>query len=349
MASVKSTNNAHAENEKLIKEEIIPNLVHDRFFCPPGSREFVELLSVKVEPCENTVDKYKCCIVLEFSGEPRTLYYTCDTKFSDDSDRQTERNKLHRMLIPRYPKLDIFPKYIVTEQPFTRDRVLVAEDAEELGLVCIAQRAWNKEEAEAIAKVLAKFHAEGMRLIKEDPELSWFDRACCNDMKTADGISSRDFEEFANEVLSEMKSTNKPAAEIEAFERFMSEIPGWKPSGKPELRTIVQGSVLRKKVALKQTFGQHGMRFVDWTEIELYGSCALDLSLLLFQTPCEGFDEVLDAYCDTLRAQAPEVPIEDLKDEVHTIGFVYAMYKNFRESRTPSFRVLEKFLSDEKF
>ena len=58
-----------------IEHELLPEMVHDRYFCEPNSREFVEFDSatIRLDELSRSSEIYRVTVAVKFSGEPRSF------------------------------------------------------------------------------------------------------------------------------------------------------------------------------------------------------------------------------------------------------------------------------------
>ncbi|XP_044574395.1 uncharacterized protein LOC123258458 isoform X2 [Cotesia glomerata] len=167
------------DNEERIEliEEIIPEIVHNRCFCDPGSREFIELDSVsidKVSEGSSEVNDKKCellrgKIVIKFSSEPKTFFVIIkllsQQAAEDDEDYKYFANEemFYNKMTLEY-KLDIYPKLYVADMGRYGRPIIVIEDLQAVsGYRCVHSKL-DEDHLRMCLKAIARFHGRGLRL-----------------------------------------------------------------------------------------------------------------------------------------------------------------------------------------
>lgn len=161
-------------------EEIIPEIVHNRCFCDPGSREFIELDSVSIdkvsEPSTEVNDegdkKYELLrgkIVIKFSSEPKTFFVIIKLlskqAAEDDEDYKYFANEemFYNKMTLEY-KLDIYPKLYVADMGRYGRPIIVIEDLEAVSGYRRVHSKLDEDHLRMCLKAIARFHGRGLRL-----------------------------------------------------------------------------------------------------------------------------------------------------------------------------------------
>lgn len=162
---------AQRESIHYIQTDLIPEMVHNRCFCPPGSREFVEFESVSVEPLltarvNKNRELYKGKVVVRFSGDAeafdviiKLLPISCqeDEAYGCFLNEEMFYNKI----AAKY-KLDIYPKCYVADMGRYGRPVVVLEDLEAVGYHLSTKL--DGDHLKLLLAAIARFHACGIDL-----------------------------------------------------------------------------------------------------------------------------------------------------------------------------------------
>ena len=165
---------------EFIETNLIPEMVHNRCFCEPNSREFVELSSVRVSPSQiySQHDRlgfnlYEATVVVDFSGEPRTFDVLVKLT-PDDVEDVRYRALLNEEILANKARLQygegFFPKYYAADMGKYGRPVVVVENLQAAGYTRVLDREFNEEEADALVEFVGRFHGMGFWLkeVKSD-------------------------------------------------------------------------------------------------------------------------------------------------------------------------------------
>lgn len=163
-------------NVDFTRRELIPEMVHGRCFCEPGSREFVEFERADVEPFDARKDDesrasrcelYRTTAYVKFSGETRS--FPLIVKLPPDSadcpapsgSFQNEEMFYSKMTLEY--GTDGVPKCYLSDLGRYGRPVIVLEDLAASGYVR-ADRKLNRDHLKLCVKALATFHGRGLKL-----------------------------------------------------------------------------------------------------------------------------------------------------------------------------------------
>lgn len=168
-----------SEGTEYVESDLIPEMVHDRCFCEPGSREFVELESVNVEESLRSAPKnskkpwecYRAKAVVKFSGEPET--FPLIVKLLSPSGRTENafarfqnEEMFYSKMVTVYGKDQSFPKCYLSDLGRYGTPVIVLEDLLARGYETVRRRLVG-DEFKLCLETLAKFHGTGFKLKAE--------------------------------------------------------------------------------------------------------------------------------------------------------------------------------------
>ncbi|XP_043278524.1 uncharacterized protein [Venturia canescens] len=165
------------EGIEFIKNDLLPEAVHNRCFCEAGSREFLEFSSVQVESLsverskKNAKEYFRARMIVKFSGEPKTfpliIKLLGNATVSDrDYDEFLNEEMFYSKIVQKY-KLNIYPKCYVADMGRYGRPVIVLEDLEACGYV----RVDGKLDEDHLAlglKAIEGLHQRGLRLKAEN-------------------------------------------------------------------------------------------------------------------------------------------------------------------------------------
>ena len=161
----------HQENSiEFIKTKLIPEAVHNRCFCPIGSREFIEFDSVIVEPLKysnDAIEYYKGRLIVNFSGEPSSFALIIKLLDSTDGKNNTydkflNEEMFYSKMTMKY-KSNIFPRCYVVDMGRYGKPVIVLEDLEACGYIRLDSKL-DEDHLVLCLKAIAGFHERGLRL-----------------------------------------------------------------------------------------------------------------------------------------------------------------------------------------
>lgn len=162
-----------------IEHELLPEMVHDRYFCEPSSREFVEFDSatIRLDELSRSSEIYRVTVVVKFSGEPRSFplvlkllpeegaEHTGRTAF----DAFQNEEMFYSKMAPKYGP-DLVPKCYLSDLGRYGRTVIVLEDLEKDDYKQVDGEL-DENHLKLCVQVLAKFHARGLRLKATEPRI----------------------------------------------------------------------------------------------------------------------------------------------------------------------------------
>lgn len=156
-----------------IRRELIPEMVHDRCFCEPGSREFVEFDSANVlehldiRNNNTSCELYRVMARVKFSGETcnfpliiKLLRNSADYSVPPGSF-QNEEMFFSKMTL-KYGT-DAVPRCYLSDLGRYGRPVIALEDLATRGYVRV-DRKLNEDHLKLCVEALAMFHGKGLRL-----------------------------------------------------------------------------------------------------------------------------------------------------------------------------------------
>lgn len=164
-----------------IMTDLLPEMVYNRCFCDPKSREFVEFKSANIHQSKNNNKNsiyklYKGQVIVQFSGEPKIfsiiIKLLSNDKSSDNYDDYFLNEEMfYNKIINKY-KLDIYPKCYVADMGKYGRPVIVLEDLESFGYHNINDDTdydkLDENHLNLLLKSIAKFHGRGMKLKRDE-------------------------------------------------------------------------------------------------------------------------------------------------------------------------------------
>ncbi|XP_034943869.1 uncharacterized protein [Chelonus insularis] len=158
---------------EFIKNELIPEMVHNRCFCDPGSREFVEFNSVDVEFCKNLTNNknreiYRAKVQIKFSDEPKIFYIIVKllplNSENDDLAYNCFLNEemFYNKMTAQY-QLDVYPKCYAADMGRYERPVIVLEDLEAAGFIQSIVKL-DEDHLQMYLKAISRFHGRGYKL-----------------------------------------------------------------------------------------------------------------------------------------------------------------------------------------
>lgn len=161
------------EDIKFIKEDLLPEMVHDRCFCESGSREFVEFdyADVSIQPREShhlDFTYYRATVSVLFSGEPELFRVLVKLLPADGFSELAFSGFLNEEILWNKGTLqfgkEFLPRFYLADMGKYRRPVIVVEDLEKNGYERVVDRGLNKEEAVKVLQLIGEFHGKGLAL-----------------------------------------------------------------------------------------------------------------------------------------------------------------------------------------
>lgn len=162
-----------------IESELIPEMVFDRCFCEPNSREYVELVSVDahLDELSRSSEIYRATVAIKFSDEPRSFRLLIkllpevggDRASSSAFDAFQNEEMFYSKMTLRYGTEYLSKCYLSDLGRYGRP-VVVLEDLLAAGYKHVNGEL-DQDHLKLCLQVLAKFHARGLKLRATEPEI----------------------------------------------------------------------------------------------------------------------------------------------------------------------------------
>ncbi|KAJ4016107.1 Ecdysteroid Kinase 27 [Neodiprion lecontei] len=330
--------------------ELITEMVHDRCFCERGSREFVEVDSIRAEPL-SFPDKipvseiYAAEVGVRFSGELQK--FPVVIKLLPKAAEVTNALELFQNEELFYSKIVAkigtpnFAKCYAADMGRYGDPAIVLENLKVQGYREV-ERKLDEEHLKVWIKALGMFHGKGLKLKSENPsefrefhakllEATFNEENIRTDMPNGNDI----LKTAPFRGLKYLKSLPQPDLEfVEKIETRLGrnpyEITRDLATEVSEFSTLCHGGLSRKNLLFK--YDEQGkpidVRIIDW-QTTRYCPPGIDLGPIIF-TNLDADDRLskvnrlLDVYFDAVEAELPTVSRKDLRrDVVSKLLFAY--------------------------
>ncbi|XP_034195603.1 uncharacterized protein LOC117611667 [Osmia lignaria lignaria] len=314
---------------EFIEHHLIPEMVQDRCFCVPNSREFVELESavVRLDEVSRTSEIYRATIVLLFSGEPCTISLLVKL-LPEGMEQNTIAFDAFQNEEMFYSKMtlqygtDFVPKSYLSDLGRYGRPVLVFEDLDAAGYLQVDGQL-DDDHLKLCAKLLGKFHATGLRLKASEPNIfrefqaklleivlneETIERYEKRSSRMTDILESMPNSRLTGEV--KRRLDNSP---VETLKNVLGDVN--------DVSTICHGHFSHDNLLFKYENGKPiDAKVIDWQTMR-YCSPAVDLGpILLYNVSHENgpskVQEILTLYVDTVKSEYPEVPGEKLREDI---------------------------------
>ncbi|XP_017884486.1 uncharacterized protein LOC108627661 [Ceratina calcarata] len=319
---------------EFIEQELLPEMVHERCFCEKNSREFVEFDSaiIRLDELSRTSEIYRVTAVVRFSGEPRSFPLLIKLLPEEGAenrgpiafDSYQNEEMFYSKMTAKYGT-DLVPKCYLSDLGRYGRPVIVLEDLEEDGYKQVDEEL-NEEHLKLCVKVLAKFHARGLRLKENEPQVfrefeAKLLEVCLNEdmLQRYQKKSTRmtDILEFLpNRDLAEKIKSKLNKNPLEIARTIATEVN--------DASTICHGYFSHDNLLFKYRDGKPiDAKIIDWQTMR-YCSPAVDLGpILLFNVTQEHgsnasskVHEILALYIDTVAAEYPEIERDCLRQDI---------------------------------
>ncbi|XP_046745895.1 uncharacterized protein LOC124411072 [Diprion similis] len=327
--------------------ELITEMVHDRCFCERGSREFVEVDSIRVDPL-SFPDKipvneiYAAEVGIRFSGELQT--FPVVIKLLPKTAEVMNALELFQNEELFYSKIVVkigtpnFAKCYAADMGRYGGPVIVLENLKTQGYREL-ERKLDEEHLQVWIKALGTFHGKGLKLKSESPtEFREFHakllEATFNEENRTD-MPNVFLKTTPFRGLKYLKSLPQPDLEfIEKIDTRLGtnpyEITRDLATEVSDFSTLCHGSLSRKNLLFK--YDEQGkpidVRLIDW-QTTRYSPPGIDLGPIIF-TNLDADDRLskvnrlLEVYLDAVEAELPTVSRKDLRrDVVSKLLFAY--------------------------
>ncbi|KAI4488465.1 hypothetical protein M0802_011571 [Mischocyttarus mexicanus] len=304
------------ENIKFIETDLLPEMVYNRCFCEPGSREFVEFDSAIIELLETHRDLtkpwelYRVKAFVKFSGESKTFPLIIKLlPMSVQSENSLQRFQNEEMFYSKMVSVyntDQFSKCYVADMGRYGMPVIVLEDLTANGYQTIQeQRELNKEEFKLTLEIFARFHGTGLRLKTE--KIHEVDESYKNLLLLVKEIMK--LWESRKVFLKNSRETNTKIDDITC---------------------ICHGDFSKSKVLFKREKNGKPIdaKIIDWQTMR-YCSAAIEFVIILIMnipTPSRDqcfLQEMLMVYVDAIRSEYSSITRERLIEQLTSTSLDY--------------------------
>ncbi|XP_047371044.1 uncharacterized protein LOC124957779 [Vespa velutina] len=325
-------------NMEFIKNDLLPEMVHNRCFCESGSREFVEFESAIVESLVTPDDSlkpwelYRVKAIVRFSGEPmsfplivKLLPLSVQSEYS--FARFQNEEMFYSKMISLYGE-DLFPKCYASDMGRYGMPVIVLEDLTANEYETIQEnRRMNEEELKLSLKSLGRFHGIGLRLKNEKFELyrEFY-------MKLSNTVVTNDVSEksimFSDENSLETSLMVKEMKKL--WYSNIGENVSETCTNVDDISCICHGDFSKRKVLFKRE--KNGtpidVKMIDWQTMR-YCSPAIELVIIFIMnipTPSRDqhfLQEILTVYVDAVRSEYTTITCERLIEQLSSTSLDY--------------------------
>ncbi|XP_078046600.1 uncharacterized protein LOC144474995 isoform X2 [Augochlora pura] len=287
---------AREQSIDFIENDLIPEMVHDRRFCAPGSREFVEFESATVRLVElsRSSEIYRVDAVVRFSGEP-TSFPLLVKLFPEDGERtQSASIDAYQNEEMFYSKMtakygaDFVPKCYLADLGRYGRPVFVLEDLEAVGY-SQADGELDADHLVLCVQLLGKFHGRGLRLKATEPDV---------------------FREFEAKLL-EVTLTEESMSHFEKKSSRLIDIVEGMPD--PTLARKVKSKLIKSPMETVKSIASE----VNELATICHGHFSHDNLLFKYQNgkPID-VKEMLTVYVDAVRSVHPEIAGDGLREDI---------------------------------
>ncbi|XP_076288797.1 uncharacterized protein LOC143213110 [Lasioglossum baleicum] len=321
---------AREQSIDFIENDLIPEMVHDRRFCDPRSREFVEFDSATVSLVElsRSSEIYRVDAVIRFSGEPASFPLLVklfpekeDRSQAASLDAYQNEEMFYSKMTAKYGD-DFVPKCYLADLGRYGRPVFVLEDLEAVGY-SQADGELDENHLKLCVQLLGKFHGRGLRLKATEPDVfREFEAKLLEVTLTEESI--RHFEKRSSRLIDIVEGMPDPTlaekvksklikSPMETVKSIASEVN--------ELATICHGHFSHDNVLFKyENEKPIDVKVIDWQTMR-YCSPAVDLGpILLYNMKYESgpaeLEEMLTVYVDAVKSEHPEISGEQLREDI---------------------------------
>ncbi|XP_033330962.2 uncharacterized protein LOC117222992 isoform X1 [Megalopta genalis] len=321
---------AREQSIDFIENDLIPEIVHDRHFCEPGSREFVEFESATVRLVElsRSSEIYRVDALIRFSGEPANFPLLVKL-FPEDEERShaasfdayQNEEMFYSEMTAKYGA-DFVPRCYLADLSRYGRPVFVLEDLEAVGY-SQADGELDVDHLVLCVQLLGKFHGRGLRLKATQPDIfRTFEARLLEVTLTEESMSH--YEKRSSRLIDIVEGMPDPTlagkvksklikSPMETVKSIASEVN--------ELATICHGHFSHDNLLFKYQNGKPiDVKVIDWQTMR-YCSPAVDLGpILLYNMKYENgpseLQEMLTVYVDAVKSEYPEIAGEGLREDI---------------------------------
>ncbi|XP_020285467.1 uncharacterized protein LOC109855523 [Pseudomyrmex gracilis] len=350
-------------NCKFIKEDLIPDMVHNRYFCEPNSREFIELDFVTAEHFDNCTETsspyYKKRVRFHHLSTCAEVHQVmADLLFSDKKKSFALIVKLHKRTSPPfdgfeneemfYTKMsemlqfgtDITPKCYLSDMRRYKQPIVVLEDLTARGYASIDAGELDENHLKVCVKTLATFHGRGMKLrASQSSVFNEFRTNFWSSLETTieiDALFQKHIEEEKKIIENKLGSSSASSVLLEKTYKKMLKINSLVDEV-TDVSTICHGHFLGDNVLFGYENGMpNDAKIMDWEQLR-FSTPAVDFgTVLMANLPNETVPvlekfcrDILQFYIDVVKTEYPEVNCELLERDILAkllIGYFISRY-----------------------
>ncbi|KYN09869.1 PREDICTED: uncharacterized protein LOC108769439 isoform X2 [Trachymyrmex cornetzi] len=339
-----------------IKWILIPEMIDGRYFCEPGSREFVELDSIDVEHLDRKTSRknvlHRVMARVNFSGE--TCSFPLIVKLPKQNIMETtlcgsflNEEMFYSKMTLNYGTDGISKCYASDLGRFDGQAVIVLEDLVASGYKQVAEKL-NENHLKLCMKALATFHGKGLKLkahkfpifrefyAKLSEPIDWLH------LNTSPG-SVRTSELMVESTLDNPECLDTSLYSVLPVEATLSEKIRAKHNITSKLEfndfwTICHGNFTRSNLFFRYENGYPSdVKVIDWSTMR-YCSPSIDFGQILLENlpddnnlaKVKAFcQNMLEIYLDAVKDVYLEVDRELLeRDVIAKLPFAYGMIEN---------------------
>ncbi|KAK1128494.1 hypothetical protein K0M31_002952 [Melipona bicolor] len=314
-----------------IEQKLLPEMVNDRCFCEPNSREFVEFDSATIRLVElsRSSQIYRVNIVVRFSGEPSSFPLLVKLLPEDGTEHKSpmafdayQNEEMFYSKMTRNYGTDLAPKCYLSDLGRYGRPVIVLEDLQEAGYEQVDDE-MDEDHLKLCVQVLAKFHARGLRLRATEPQIFREFEAKLLEISLTDEIMSH-YEKRSTRMLDILESMpNSGFAERvkQRLNKRPMEIVKGIATEVNDVSTICHGHFSHDNLLFKYEREKPiDVKVIDWQTMR-YCSPGVDLGpILLYNVTHENgpseVQKILTLYVDTVRSEYPEIDAKRLREDI---------------------------------
>ncbi|XP_012523396.2 uncharacterized protein LOC105829238 [Monomorium pharaonis] len=336
-----------------IRLVLIPEMVHDRRFCEPGSREFVEFDSVDVEHLDSKSSRrnvlHRVTARVKFSGVTRSFPLIIKLLKSHPGSPPSGPFLNEEMF---YSKMtlsygtDGAPKcYLSDLGRYDGQAAIALEDLAALGYVQVDDKL-DEDHLKLCMKALAAFHGKGLKL--KAHRFPIFREFYAKLSVPTDWLHLRTSVQTDDVTTSEAQLDDPegldssfytvPPVEAELSEKIRKKLDSTTKLELNDFWTICHGNFTRSNLLFRYENGRPSdVKVIDWSTMR-YCSPSIDFGHILLQNLPDDHDlpkveafcrTILQIYLDAVKDEYPEVDCELLeRDIIAKLPFAYGTIGN---------------------
>ncbi|XP_011871520.1 PREDICTED: uncharacterized protein LOC105564040 isoform X2 [Vollenhovia emeryi] len=346
--SVQPAGECICEDCGFIRRVLIPEMVHDRYFCEPGSREFVELDSVDVEHLDRTSSRentlHRATARVKFSGVTHSFPLVIKLP-KPRADLLSSSPFLNEEMFYSKMTLDYgthgIPRCYLSDLGRYDRPVIALEDLAARGYTQVDDKL-NEDHLKLCVKALAAFHGKGLKL--RACRFPVFREFYAKLSVPADWLHSRTSNvrtleaQLDNPGGSSSSSFFALAAEADLYEKIKKKRDVTAKLELNDFWTICHGNFTRNNLLFRYENGRPSdVKVIDWSTMR-YCSPSIDFGHILLQNLPDDNNlsgneascwNLLQIYLDAVKDEYPEVDRQLMKrDIIAKLPFAYGIIEN---------------------